>query len=222
MSTPRRTQAERSAETTTKLLDAASACLVDLGWAGTSTNEVCRRAGVSRGALLHHYPTKLELISAAIAHITDRRIEEFRVTLSTLPPDTDVVARLETAIDVLAGIYQSPTIDAWFELVMAARTDLSLQPVLTETYARLQAGIDGTWRELFPPDGSFAPGFYELAPQFLFTLLDGLAIHRLSSSRDAAAHAESIVFTTKILVRTVAGTDPTVIADHANDILKES
>ena len=94
VSTPRRTQAERSAETTTKLLDAASDCLVDLGWAGLSTNEVCRRAGVSRGALLHHYPTKLELIAAAIALITDRRIEESRVTLSTLPHGPDMVTRL--------------------------------------------------------------------------------------------------------------------------------
>ena len=64
--TVRRTQAERTAETTAKLLDATADCLVERGYAGTSTVEVCRRAGVSRGALVHHFPSKDDLVAAAV------------------------------------------------------------------------------------------------------------------------------------------------------------
>lgn len=221
MASTRRTQAERSAATTAKLLDAAVDSIVELGWAGTSTNEVCRRAGVSRGALLHHFPTKHELISAAVDHVMDRRIEEFTVTLSTLPPETDVLERLETAIDVLWGIYQSPIVEVWQELVMAARTDDDLREIVVATGARLSAEIDATWRELFPPDDALPGAFYELAPGFLFALLDGLALLRLSGAPDAEARAAATIVTTKLIVRTVAATDLAVLAAHAQDLLED-
>ena len=57
-----RTNAERSAATRVRLLDATIDCLIELGWSGTSTTEVVRRAGVSRGAQVHHYPTKEDLV----------------------------------------------------------------------------------------------------------------------------------------------------------------
>ena len=48
-------------------------CLAELGWSGTSTTEVARRAGVSRGAQQHHYPTKMLLVAAALEHLLDRQ-----------------------------------------------------------------------------------------------------------------------------------------------------
>ena len=62
---PRRTQAERSAATRALLLEAAIASLASVGWANTTTTEVCRRAGVSQGALFKHFPTKTELLCRA-------------------------------------------------------------------------------------------------------------------------------------------------------------
>src|SRR5215470_16496508 len=62
----RRTQAERSAATQARLLDAALQCLVELGYAGTTTTVVAERAGVSRGAQLHHFPTRAALVAAAV------------------------------------------------------------------------------------------------------------------------------------------------------------
>src|SRR6185369_6387055 len=73
----RRTQAERSATTRARLLDATIACLHDLGYAGTSTPEIARRAGLSRGAQLHHFPTKAELVTSAVEHLFLRRRDEF-------------------------------------------------------------------------------------------------------------------------------------------------
>src|SRR5436190_7809532 len=81
----RRSNAERSAATQARLLDATIECLVERGWAGTSTTEIVRRAGVSRGAQVHHYPTKEDLVLAAVEHLVDRRTREFQATFAALP-----------------------------------------------------------------------------------------------------------------------------------------
>ena len=82
-----RTKAERSAATRVRLLDATIDCLIELGWSGTSTTEVVRRAGVSRGAQVHHYPTKEDLVLAAVEHLCTRRMGEYREAVQRLPAD---------------------------------------------------------------------------------------------------------------------------------------
>ena len=77
----RRTNGQRSAATQAQVLDAAIDCLVELGYARTTTTEVARRAGVSRGAQTHHFPTKDDLVLAAIDHLLARRNREFQRSL---------------------------------------------------------------------------------------------------------------------------------------------
>src|SRR2546421_7716476 len=119
----RRTQAERTAATRAKLLDAAVACLVDLGYARTTTTVVAERAGVSRGAQLHHFPTKQELLAAALEHLYDRRREGFRKAFADVPADVD---RVEAAIDLLWSTFSGNAFPAWLEMQVAARTDPQL------------------------------------------------------------------------------------------------
>src|SRR3977135_1954938 len=83
----RRSQAERSAATQARLLDATIECLVERGWAATSTTEVVRRAGVSRGAQVHHYPTKEDLVLAALDYLLERRLHAFEAAFADLPAD---------------------------------------------------------------------------------------------------------------------------------------
>ena len=71
-------QAERTAATRLRLMEATVDCLVELGWAGTTTTIVSERAGVSRGAQLHHFPTKQDLVVSAVAYL----ISSFMVSLS--------------------------------------------------------------------------------------------------------------------------------------------
>ena len=61
-----------------RLLEATVDCLVEHGWSGTTTTLVSRRAGVSRGAQLHHFPTKNDLVVAAVEHLSELRGEELR------------------------------------------------------------------------------------------------------------------------------------------------
>jgi AcrR family transcriptional regulator len=77
-----RPQQERSRATRQRLLDAAVECLITRGWSGTTTTVIAETAGVSRGAQLHHYPTKTDLVLAAVDHLTERRAVELRAEAS--------------------------------------------------------------------------------------------------------------------------------------------
>ena len=73
-----RTRSERSADSRLLILDAAVACLVEDGYAGASTLAVQARAGVSRGRLLHHFPSRAQLLVAAAEHLSTHRLAEVR------------------------------------------------------------------------------------------------------------------------------------------------
>ncbi len=204
----RRTQAERTAETRGKLLDATAACLAQLGYNNTTTTEVCRRAGVSRGALLHHFPTKDELVSAAVEHVMSLRVAEFRAIVGDVAPDRPLVARLETAVDVLWGIYQGSSLEVWFELIVAGRTDPALRRHIEVVDAQLEETIAEVWSELFPPDPTMPPGFYDVAPAFLFAVLDGLVVQRMTGEAHAADRAVTVILTIKFIIRALVQADP--------------
>ncbi|HVF76485.1 MAG TPA: TetR/AcrR family transcriptional regulator [Acidimicrobiales bacterium] len=171
---PRRTQEERRAQTRTALLDATVDCLVDLGFASTTTTEVTRRAGVSVGALLHHFPSKADLLTAAVAHVLDRRQDEFRKSMANLDPGAD---RVDAAIDLLWSSFSGPTFVAWLELWVAARTDPELAEVVAavdEDFVRTSKEL---YRELFPPEEYPRVGLDTLP--FVFAVMDGAALQRL-------------------------------------------
>src|ERR1700686_4637502 len=79
-------QDERSAETRRRLLDATVACLFERGYAGTHTTEIANRAGVSRGAELHHFPKKDELVVSALEHVFELRLIEMSAAIVEPPP----------------------------------------------------------------------------------------------------------------------------------------
>src|SRR5512140_2120275 len=80
-----RTQQQRRDETRRALLDAAVESLIEVGFARTTTLEVQRRAKVSRGALLHHFPSKAELLVAAVDHLAQMRARELKILATQLP-----------------------------------------------------------------------------------------------------------------------------------------
>src|SRR5690349_23905197 len=82
-----RTQQQRRDETRGALLDAAVQSLNEVGFARTTTLEVQRRADVSRGALLNHFPSKAELLVAAVDHLAEMRAREMKAFASQLPPE---------------------------------------------------------------------------------------------------------------------------------------
>jgi AcrR family transcriptional regulator len=194
---PRRTQAERRASTRGRLLDATIECLGDLGYAHTTTPEIARRAGLSRGAQLHHFPTKAELVTAAVEHLFERRYQEFRAAFARVPAGAD---RYSAAIDILWSMVSGPTFDAWLELAVASRTDPELRRAIHRLAGTLHDLIAETFRELFGSGNADHP-FFAVAPHFVFSLLDGLALERIAGGDEA--EATQVIDALKALARLV-------------------
>ncbi|MDP9073928.1 MAG: TetR/AcrR family transcriptional regulator, partial [Actinomycetota bacterium] len=169
----RRSQAERTAGTRARLLDATVACVAELGYAKTTTTEVVRRAGMSRGAQVHHFPTKADLVLAALDWVLDRRRQEFRAAFADLPPQR---RNLAAAIDLLWQAYQGPTFLAWLELAVAGRSDPALAAGVEEITANFEDRSRELFAELFPGAGHSEQSATSLA--LAFAVLDGVALQR--------------------------------------------
>src|SRR4051812_8718153 len=121
----RRTQAERVAETRTRLLDATVDCLAEVGYARMTTADVAARAGMSRGAQLYHFENKAALVSTAVEHLLDKLHGQFMEAVASVPEGP---ARGPAVIDLLWDIVNRPTFAAWLGLQTAARTHADPAP----------------------------------------------------------------------------------------------
>lgn len=196
---PRRTQAERTAGTRHALLDATLDALVEVGFKGTTTTEVARRAGVSVGALQGHFPSKIGLLTAAIEFALNRRIEEFEVLMAGLDPAAD---KLDEAFDLLWSMFSGPTFTATHELWVAARTDPDLAPAIIETDRQFAEACERVYAQLLAPAGpeTAATPQSRVGLQMAFALMNGLAMSRLIDGYEPLA-ANDILDTFKTLAR---------------------
>ena len=147
----RRTQEERRTATRTALLDATIGALVELGYRGTTTLEVERRAGVSRGARIHHFSNKAALLAGVADYLydqlSDSYAEAFDGARRQHASDLD---RLRFGLRELWRIYQGPHFTAVLELNMAARTDPELPERLYAVALRhRQLALDAA-KQYFP------------------------------------------------------------------------
>ena len=142
-----RTQAERSADTQALLLDATIESLAEVGYARTSTTAIVRRAGVSRGAQVHHYPTKGDLVVAAVERVFGQLERAFTDRFRALPVPERT---LDAAIAELWAIFQGPAYPAILELVVASRTDPELHVVVEAVSTRFERTVAELFDELFP------------------------------------------------------------------------
>ncbi|MCA1663310.1 MAG: TetR/AcrR family transcriptional regulator [Myxococcales bacterium] len=171
----RRSNVQRSAEMQKRILRATIDCLIAYGYAELTTTMVAERAEVSRGAFLHHFRTKEDLVLAAVEHLFDVRQAQFRAAFARIPADAD---RVSAALDILWDIIGGDTFYAWIELAVAGRSDERLGRRVRELGSRTALVVETTFRELFPPPPTPNP-FFESAPRFVFALLEGLALDRL-------------------------------------------
>jgi AcrR family transcriptional regulator len=165
-------QQERSRATQRRLLEATVDCLVEHGWSGTTTTLIASKAGVSRGAQLHHYPTKAALVLAAVEHLSMRRAEEIRSEAATLPPGD-----IDRVIDLLAAAFTGPLYVAALEVWVAGRTDPALRAALVPLEARVGREMHRLAVDLLGADDR-RPAVRE-AVQATIDLLRGLGVANL-------------------------------------------
>ncbi|MHC1562120.1 TetR/AcrR family transcriptional regulator, partial [Actinomycetospora sp. C-140] len=171
----RRSREQRTSDSRTRILDAAVACLVEAGYAGTTTLTIQNRAGVSRGRLLHHFPSKENLLVAAAQHLATSRFAADGLARVDLPAaDVDAGARLDRAVEVMWWTYQQAYFWASVELWTAARTDKALAEALLPAERRLGAAIRQTTDAFFEDYAD--PEQAALLRETLLTSMRGVAL----------------------------------------------
>ncbi|MFB9902965.1 TetR/AcrR family transcriptional regulator [Allokutzneria oryzae] len=146
-------------------------CLVERGWAGTTTTLVAERAGVSRGAQLHHFPTRAELVTAAVEHVGAESVQVLRSQAAEI---SDAEDRTVAVVRLIADFFASPLFTAALELWVAARTDADLHKAVVPLQARLGRETHGLAVELLGVDDSNAE--VRVAVQTTLDLARGLAL----------------------------------------------
>lgn len=178
------TQQQRRDETRLALLDAAVESLIDVGFARTTTLEVQKRADVSRGALLHHFPSKSELLVAAIAHLAEMRARELKTLAAQLPEERAMTARVGAVLELLWQCFSGTMFQVAMELRTAARTDPELRRVLATAERTLRDRIFAQAKTLFGPVIAEHPGL-ERAFDLTLQLMIGAAMSESLHGNDA-------------------------------------
>lgn len=180
----RRPQAERSQETRDRILSAAVECLVEKGYAGTNTLSIQARAQVSRGRLLHQFPSKDELLVAAAHHVSAQRLVETLETADTLPSAVEnPAARLDAVISMTWSTFDRSYFWAATELWLAARTSPELATEMLPAERKLGAAIRVTLDTLYGPQLAAHP-LYPTVRDVVFTSMRGVAMTYAFDARE--------------------------------------
>ncbi|TAM33333.1 MAG: TetR/AcrR family transcriptional regulator [Nevskiaceae bacterium] len=169
-----RTQTERRSSTIAKLVSASTEALIELGYARTSIQEICRRAGVSHGGLFRHFPSRLELMKRVAVEVGDGLLDRYRQQFARLQQHAHDPIRL--ALELCRGACQSRSHQAWFELMMAARTDAELRAALAPVWASNHADVLALAGQLLP-EQRLHPDFPAIV-DVMVTLMHGEAVER--------------------------------------------
>jgi AcrR family transcriptional regulator len=169
-------QAQKSASTRNLIIDAAIKCFVDLGYARTTTTAIAERAGLSRGAMLHHFPSKIDIVRAAVDHLHAKRLKALRKAMMRPSGDTD---RVRQGVDAYWSHVKHPMFVAFFELSVAARTDEELAEILRPAQESFERDLNKTTLEVFPEWHGNQEAF-EIALDLSRYLLEGMAISFLT------------------------------------------
>jgi AcrR family transcriptional regulator len=169
-----RTQQQRREETVARLLDASIDTIADIGYARASAAVICKRAGVSVGALFRHFETMGDFMAATAREVLRRQIEEFTKRVAEIPSEADA---LEPALAIMGDVIGNRTHSVMRELEIAARTDEKLKETLTIVLEQIGAKICDVARTL--------PGIEALPEEripalaaIITNLFDGAAIVR--------------------------------------------
>ncbi|MEO6887328.1 MAG: TetR/AcrR family transcriptional regulator [Jatrophihabitantaceae bacterium] len=172
--TNREPQQDRSRATQSRLLDAAIVCLAELGYPASTVAVVAERAGVSRGAAQHHFPTREALFTAALEQVTRERAEQMTRELAELPggkPDTGRI------VELVFSLFTGQTFRAALALWIAAAAEPALREQVIPLEARIGREIHRVLVELLGVDES-VPGARE-SVQATLDLARGLGLANL-------------------------------------------
>lgn len=149
--TSREPKQDRSRATRQRLLESTIDCLATQGWAATTVAVAAQRADVSRGAAQHHFPTREDLITAALDHMFDSRIAEIRAATTDLPNARD---RTEITVTRMVDYFTGPFFKAALQVWTAAAADEGLRKRIVPLEAKFGRVAHQVTIELLGADDS--------------------------------------------------------------------
>jgi AcrR family transcriptional regulator len=210
----RKTLEERSAETRRLLLDTTIDCLVDKGYSGTTTTEIAHRAGLTRGAQVHHFENKEMLVGNAVAHLieelSDRTKSAFEKFLKS-PGEKDPLA---TIVDLNWRILNGRFFFAWLELLVAARTDPRLRKVVRQV-SRRSAEIRESARQHFGVEPREA---FDLIQELAYCVMAGLEVANLVSDADERSQSEARILGILKEILVFLSTNPDILRKYSQKV----
>ncbi len=174
-------QQTKSENTRTTILDAAISCFYDVGYSNTTTEKIAKQAGVSRGAMLHHFPNRFALIKAAVNHLNRKRIELFAKEEEQIQSGA-AHSRIDEGIDVYWKQLNSPLFVVFHELQVASRRDEELRNILLPAIQEYEGAFLSMIERIFP-DLSQSKQF-DRANLLTKFLLEGMAVNVFARKDD--------------------------------------
>lgn len=209
------TRAQRSEDSRARILDAAVACLVDDGYSGATTLTIQGEADVSRGRLLHHFPSRDRLLVAAAQHLAVKRVADTETRITRLLDGESSGAgtslgavpvgpfeRADRVVELLWQSFSEPHFWASVELWTAARSNAGIAEALRPEERRLGAAIRGSMARMFGEDLASRPRFKQVR-DLLLTSMRGAALTYTFDPRDPAS--DPMLPQWKDLVRALLG-----------------
>lgn len=169
----RRTQEERSATTRRRLIDATVECLSELGYLESTVEVVAKRAGVSRGAVQHHFGSRNDLLVAVV--------DDFGAALaepSDINRNLSVPARVDAAIERTWELVRRPHFIAVVQVWLATRNTPEVVEKTGKKIAQFERELDAQWQDLFS-DLKAPPEQIAVTRHIVLAALRGLALRTL-------------------------------------------
>lgn len=178
-------QARKSEATRNQIISAAIHCIVESSYSNTTTMKIAEKAGLSRGAMLHHFPSKIDIIRAVVEYLHEKRLHAFRRSVQELPEGQD---RVRLAVRSYWEHVNHPLYIAIFELSVAARTDDELSDILIPAQRAFDRAWYETAREVFP-EWQSDPEAFDLALNLTQQLMEGMSISHFTHARETNEEA---------------------------------
>lgn len=185
---------ELSAESVARLIQATIDCIVNLSYAKTTTVQIVEFAGLTRGALQHHYDSREDLILATWTEVHARFLARFDATSETSAKLED---RVNQMVEKVWDLYISPEYLVATEIRLGTRADIDFSKQLQEALINFNIAYEEKWQSAF--DGLASPEKIEQAKRVIGGALRGLAIQRVSE-RDKEYYASSLVTCKQMLL----------------------
>ncbi|MFV8783148.1 TetR/AcrR family transcriptional regulator [Microbulbifer sp. SA54] len=206
-------QSQKSALTRDRILDAAIDCFINLGYTNVTTAKIADFAGVSRGAMLHHFPSKNELIQAAVEYLHGKLLADYSERVSKISPRLKGKNRRRAGLDAYWEHLTSDLFVAYHELCVAGRTDEELRAILEDSTIRFEEHVRNSNKEMFA-EWEDRGELYLLAMDLTKFLMEGMAVGQFGMNRDKRVK-RLLDYLGDRLEEIFSDTGPSAIAQHS-------